>query len=122
MSNIDFNYQLGDIPRAGSFMRSMQSNIVLDGIVAANISSRTNGAFLQVLDTLDEGGTVEVVQNATSISIMNSSFTNCTSKVGGVIYYYNKEPKNVQSFKVAETEFDSNYANVSGVMDIYAQN
>lgn len=122
MKNIDFNLQVNDIPREGSFIRSMQSNIILDGIVATNISSKANGTFLQVLDTLDEGATVEIVPNATSISIKNSIFSNCTSKVGGVIYYHNKEPKNIQSMTIADAIFKANYANSSGVMHISAAN
>lgn len=100
----------------------MQSNIILDGIVATNLSSKANGTFLQVLDTLDEDATVEIVPNATSISIKNSRFTNCTSKVGGVIYYHNQEPKNIQSMTITDADFIANYANSSGVMYIYASN
>ena len=122
VSNIDFNRQLHDIPRAGSFIRSMQSNLVLDGVRASNISSKANGAFLQVLDTLDEGAKVEMVPNATSIFINNSIFSNCTSNVGGVIYYENKEPKNAQSMTMANVKFISNYANSSAVMYIEAAN
>ena len=118
MSNIDFNLQENDIPRAGSFIRSMQSNLRFDELVVTNISSKANGTFLQVLDTLDEDATVEVVANATSISIQRSRFTNCTSYVGGVIYYENKEPKNVQSMNISDSSFIANYANSSGAMYI----
>jgi hypothetical protein len=89
----------------------MQSNLRFDELVVSNISSKANGAFLQVLDTLDEGATVEVVANATSIAISRSKFANCTSYIGGVIYYEHKEPKNVQSMTISDSTFIANYAN-----------
>ena len=64
----------------------------------------------------------ENVTNATSIFINNSIFSNCTSNVGGVIYYENKEPKNAQSMTMANVKFISNYANSSAVMYIEAAN
>jgi hypothetical protein len=122
VSNIDFNRQVHDIPRAGSFIRIMQSNLILDDVRASNISSKANGAFLQVLDTLDKGAKVEIVPHATSISITNSIFSGCTSNVGGVIYYENKEPKNAQSMTISNVQFMSNYANSSAVVYIEAAN
>lgn len=92
----------------GSFIRTRNSNLVLDSITVRNISTLSNGSFLQILPS-----------NNPSISILinNSHFENCSALTGGVISLNSSE-----NLRIEATTFVDNFANNSGVLDVLSQN
>ena len=92
----------------GSFIRTRNSNLVLDSFNVRNISTLSNGSFLQILPS-----------NNPSISILinNSHFENCSALTGGVISLNSSE-----NLRIEASTFVDNFANNSGVIDALSQN
>ena len=83
---------------SGSFIRSKNSNLMLDTIKAINLSSSVNASFIHISNVASQ-------ENKVNIDIKNSLFENCSAMHGGVIFYSSNATLNVNN-----TIFKNNFA------------
>ena len=109
VKNIDFSDHKMQEPDKhkvgrGSFIKSMNSNLLFDDVQVTSLSSMSNSSFLLLDDSVNQ-------TNGVSVMIQNSNFNSCSSAFGGVIF----SSANVV-LNVSNTNFTDNYAYSSAVI------